>query len=379
MLFEPPKLDAAEHRVLDRVEGLKESLRWQLNEPKRWVGSLRRLSFARAIQGSNSIEGYEATLDDAAAVAVREDPLDADEETRLALAGYRDAMTYVLHMADDPDFSYSTRLVKSLHFMMTGYSLRNRPGLWRASSVYVRKEETGDIVYEGPGAELVPDLMREVAGSIAVTDDCPPLIAAGMAHLNLVMVHPFRDGNGRMARCLQSLVLARNGVLSPVFMSVEEYLGQHTQAYYDVLAEVGRGAWNPGNDARPWVRFLLKAHLLQATTLLRRVRETERTWSELDRLVTRHALPERVLPLLLDAAAGLRVRNTTYRAVLAGTEEEITEQTAGRDFKQLVDLGLLTSHGERRGRYYVAGAPLREIRSGVVSQRVTVDDSDPFA
>jgi Fic family protein len=50
-----------------------------------------------------------------------------------------------------------------------------------------------------------------------------------MAHLNLVMIHPFRDGNGRMARCLQSVVLAREGVLSPVFMSVEEYLGRNTQ------------------------------------------------------------------------------------------------------------------------------------------------------
>ena len=46
-------------------------------------------------------------------------------------------------------------------------------------------------------------------------------IQAGMAHLNLVMIHPFRDGNGRMARCLQSLVLARGGILNPVFISIE--------------------------------------------------------------------------------------------------------------------------------------------------------------
>jgi hypothetical protein len=51
---------------------------------------------AKAIQGSNSIEGFKATLDDAAAVEVGEQPLDADEETRLALEGYRNAMTYVL-------------------------------------------------------------------------------------------------------------------------------------------------------------------------------------------------------------------------------------------------------------------------------------------
>lgn len=55
-----------------------------------------------------------------------------------------------------------------------------------------------------------------------------------MVHLNLV-IRPFKDGNGRMARFLQSYVLAADGTLAPVFLSVEEYLGQNTQEYYDVL------------------------------------------------------------------------------------------------------------------------------------------------
>lgn len=73
------------------------------------------------------------------------------------------------------------------------------------------------------------------------------------------MIHPFRDSNGRMARCLQSLVLARVKVLSPVFMSVEEYLGLNTQAYYDILAKVGGGSWPPQRGSRPWLRFNLTA------------------------------------------------------------------------------------------------------------------------
>src|SRR5687767_8009543 len=56
---------------------------------------------------------------------------------------------------------------------------------------------------------------------------------------------------------LQTLVLARGQIVAPVFSSIEEYLGRNTQAYYDVLAEVGQGAWNPERDARPWLRFCL--------------------------------------------------------------------------------------------------------------------------
>src|ERR1039458_4911276 len=85
MLFTAPVLDERELQVLEEVADLKRRLRHQLHEPNRWYGSLRRLSFARAIQGSNSIEGFDAKLDDAAAVAVGEEPLDAGEETRLAL------------------------------------------------------------------------------------------------------------------------------------------------------------------------------------------------------------------------------------------------------------------------------------------------------
>jgi Fic family protein len=381
MLFTAPALDSRETEVLGEVADLRQRLRHQLHEPRRWIGSLRRLSLARAIQGSNSIEGYDAKLDDAAAVAVGEEPLDATEETRLAIEGYRRAMTYVLQLAaeEDADFEYSTQLIKSLHFMMTDYDLQNRPGRWRAGAIYVRREETGEIVYEAPGIDEVPALIDELAASLnAPCED--HIVQAGMAHLNLVMIHPFRDGNGRMARTLQSLVLARGKILSPVFMSIEEYLGRNTQAYYDVLAEVGQGAWHPENDARPWLRFILTAHLRQARTMLVRIRETERLWVDLERLAGQQGLPERVLPLLHDAAMGLRVRNATYRAILEQSgEEPITEQTASRDFQRLVAAELLVAGGEKRGRSYVGGPDLRALRRTIVEARDPRDNSDPFA
>jgi Fic family protein len=379
MLFESPELDERELRVLEQVEELKTSLRHQLVEPRRWLGSLRRVSLARAIQGSNSIEGYDAGLDDAVDIAAGEEPLDANEETRLALRGYREAMTYVLQVAEDEDFSYSDQLFKSLHYMMAGYALKNRPGRWRAGSIFVRNDTTGEIVHEGADIEHVPSLMRELAADLNADSNSPDIVRAAMAHLNLVMVHPFRDGNGRMARCLQSLVLARSGVLSPVFMSIEEYLGRNTQAYYDVLAAAGGGSWQPGRDARPWIRFTLTAHLRQARTMLQRVRETGRMWSELERLVEGRRLPERSIMALFDAMIGLRVRNATYRAYFEDSPEEITEATAGRDLRALVEADLLQATGEKRGRHYVARSELREIRERVVKSRTPRDDADPFA
>lgn len=122
-----------------------------------------------------------------------------------------------------------------------------------------------------------------------------------MAHLNLALIHPFSEGNGRMARCVQSWVLAGERLLSPQFLSIEEYLGRNTSAYYDVLTLVAQGSWNPARDARPWLRFCLTAHYRQARTLLRRIEETEALWDRCEQLARRHRLPDRTVGPLGDA------------------------------------------------------------------------------
>ncbi|GAA2109880.1 Fic family protein [Actinomadura alba] len=381
MLYATPDLDERELEVLNQIEGLKHELRHHLREPRRWSGPLRRQTFARAVQGSNSIEGYVAKLDDAAAIAEGAEPLDADEETRLAIKGYSDAMTYVIQLARHDDFSYSTQLIKGIHFMMTSYSLDNRPGDWRRGDIYVRDDRTGDVVYEGPPVEKLSALMAELSDRLGQENGCADLVVvrAAMAHLNLVMIHPFRDGNGRMARCLQSLVLARDGILSPIFMNVEEYLSRNTPAYYEVLAKVGQGRWKPDGDTRPWLRFMLIAHLRQARTLARRIDESGRLWIELDRLAARHKLHERMLTALFDAVMGLRVRNSTYRAALKRSGEgTIAEITASKDLRQLSDAGLLEPRGANRGRFYVGTGELIGLRRAIVESRDPRDDSDPF-
>lgn len=368
-LFSAPRLDDPELAVIAQIEDLKRALRRQLHEPRRWAGSLRRLSLARAVQGSNSIEGFHADLDDVVAVNDREEPLAVEEETELALIGYREAMTYVLQLSHEDHIEYSEQLLKSLHFMMTSYDLADRPGLWRAGPVYVTKDD-GVVVYEGPPVEDVPTLMGALAASLNGSDDAPLLVRAAMAHLNLVMIHPFRDGNGRMARCLQTLILAAEGVLAPEFCSIEEYLGTYTPSYYAVLEEVGRGSWHPQNDARPWVRYVLTAHLYQARLLQLRVRESEALWTELERLTKANGLPERLIPLLYDAAHRLKLRNATYRALLEDVlSEEISEAAAGRDLRSAVERGLLQAHGEKRGRFYTATSGLTVLWDTIKARR----------
>ena len=241
MIYQSPPLEDADRAVLFLIERQKERLKlFTLNAPRRWFGSLRRSTMARAIQGSNSIEGYHATLDDAMAAVENEAMSDERTETARAIRGYRDALTYIFQTVGDPHYEISGQLLKSLHFMMLGFDLTKYPGQWRPGSVFVVDERSGETVYVAPGADEVNGLVEELISYLRGSGD-PAIIKAAMAHLNLTMIHPFKDGNGRMARALQTLVIARGGTLHPVFSSIEEWLGEHTQEYYAVLGANRRG------------------------------------------------------------------------------------------------------------------------------------------
>ena len=356
MLFDVPAPDPQEDAVIAQIDEVRRALSYA-TASRRWSGVLARMTFARDIQGSNSIEGYNVTIDDAIAAASDEAPLDAVGETWAALLGYRQAMSYVLQLSDDHHFSYSRDLVRSLHYMMVQHDLTNQPGKWRPGPIFVRNEQSGERVYEGPDAHLVNGLMRELIEQLNTPPaGVHPMVLAALGHLNLVMIHPFSDGNGRMARALQTLVLARSGVLSPQFCSIEEYLGANRQAYYDVLAAVGGGRWQPERDTRPWIRFCLTAHFRQATTLMRRARVMHRLWDAVEQRAKQLGLPDRTVVVLAEAALGLKARNATYRK-----NADVSENLASRDLKQLVSAGLFVAMGERRGRYYIASQELREL------------------
>lgn len=378
-VFSTPNPSLEQEAALARIEDLRRELRHYVAEPKRWVGQIRRVLAAKAIQGSNSIEGFNVSVEDAIATITGDEPSEATLENFRANQGYRRAMTYVLQLAHDEHFSYSSQVISSLHFMITEYSLDDGPGLWRRGPIWVRDNASGRVVYEAPDAEEIPSLIAELVSQLSSDQDIHVLVRAAMAHLNLVMIHPFRDGNGRMARCLQTLVLARDRILEPQFSSIEEYLSHNTESYYRILEQVGRGRWSPDTDAHPWVRYCLEAHYIQASTVLTRVKESEALWSRLDKLRDQHRLPERTISALFDAAIGLKIRNSSYRLTLKGYGEGISNQLATGDLRAMVQAGLLRQLGAKRGTYYVAADPLATIAGEVRENRKQLDVTSLFA
>ena len=372
MLFTYRALDDAEKRVEDATARLRYDLRqYVVTEPRCWTGLLARMTRARALVGSNSVEGINVSHEDAIAAIDGEDPASTDRDTWRAVVGYREAMDYILQRRQSLSFTISEDVLLAVHFMICQSDLAARPGQYRPGWVGVRDARSGEIVHEGVDRDQLEPLIRELLDYVNDIEVESIFLRAALTHLNLVMLHPFTDGNGRTARCIHTAVLASDGIVAPTFSSIEEYIGHNQQEYYRVLTEVGGGGWHPLRNAKPWVRFCLVGHYHQAQTLLRRMRELERVYAEMIELVRVNGLPERSAMALLQAAVGSRVRNGAYRI-----SADVSKNLASRDLKALVDANLLVPEGEKRGRFYVASRSVAEIHHRL---RLPRNVDDPFA
>jgi hypothetical protein len=151
-LFRAPDLSSDEVEVVARIDELRATLRYEVVQtPRRWTGSLRRVMFARAILGSNTIEGYNVTLADAMAVAEGEELLDAAEETgeRSRAIERRDPCC----SSPVTTLQYSELLNSS--FMTLNHDMTKGPGLLRTGPVFVNTNRPDRV--RGSNTDHVPD------------------------------------------------------------------------------------------------------------------------------------------------------------------------------------------------------------------------------
>lgn len=346
MIYKTPAIAGRLRDGIEELSGLRIALGEEVSQPRRWLGSLRREVRASSIGSSTSIEGFSVGPEEAIALVSGREQADLDDENRMAVACYARAMDHVGTMAADPGFRWLDRVILDLHFDACYFQRDKDPGLWRAGPIGVTAKD-GSLEYRGPDGEKVPELMAEVVEWLRAGESAVDVaVRAAMAHLHVVSVHPFRDGNGRIARIVQSLVLAREGIASPEFFSIEDYLGSHTEAYYAALRETQAGSYQPERDASAWVEFCVKAHIAQAEQRLVQIREAAVRWEHLEALVEQRGWPERLVIALEQSVIGGADRGSYCE------EAEVSPATASADFRRLLDAGLVKQRGRGRSTRY---------------------------
>ena len=110
------------------------------------------------------------------------------------------------------------------------------------------------IHYEAPAAELLPDEMNKLLQWFNETKDIDPVLKAAIAHLWLVTIHPFDDGNGRIARAVADMQLAKSDGTEQRFYSMSAQIRKERNAYYTMLEKTQRG----NLDITAWLQWFLE-------------------------------------------------------------------------------------------------------------------------
>jgi Fic family protein len=335
-------------------------------EPRRWLFAslpldpthrdwLRRRAWVRSVHGSTRIEGN--TLSD----------LEVDRllggiggkalprKDVLEVLGTRSALAMVDELAARPEVELDQAVIREIHRrVLDGQSELLTPGEYRRGENRVAGAD-GQIIFFTPPSGDVPDLMRDFVAWIASHADAPPPVRAALAHLEFVAIHPFNDGNGRTARAISRLLLARGGVSFDGLVSLDASLDTRRTEYFGAIrASIGR-AYRPGYDATPFVSFLLGAITDAADHVLARLRGLGEVLISVRRDVVDGTLP----PALLDALAYAFIN----RSLRAGDYRKVTGRTAPsttRDLAAAVKLGYLVAEGSTRDRWYRLGPRLLE-------------------
>ena len=205
---------------------------------------------------SSQIEGTQSSIADLMRFEAADAPGVPVDDDVVEVSNYVRAMDHGLMRLRQDDFPLSNRLLREIHaqLLSRGRGSDKRPGEFRQSQVWIGGSRPGNAHFVPPPPYAVPDCMGSLEQFLHVSgDDIPPLIRAGICHVQFETIHPFLDGNGRVGRLLITFMLLQAGVLAEPLLYLSLFFKQHRQTYYTLLDGVRRtGDWEA------WLDFFLQ-------------------------------------------------------------------------------------------------------------------------
>lgn len=229
---------------------------------------LKRQAIVRMAHTSTSIEGNtlaEFQVDKVLAGM----SVNADSKSITEVRNYQKVLQEIEKMAPSKG-AITIEDILGLHKdMMANLLEEKKTGHFRPGPIYVI-DELGDgrekLRYEGPPASKVAYLILELLKWLSGADKegIHPVIKASLFHLQFVTIHPFADGNGRMARLLTTLILYRDNWDFRRIIVLEDYYNRDRLGYYNALNEIQGNHYHEGEDSTHWLEYFVSGFLVEA-------------------------------------------------------------------------------------------------------------------
>jgi len=331
-------------KLIGTIEAAKEVIE---NSPlvPAWEAKFREEAIVRTVHHGTHIEGNELNKTEAEQVLAGGKVVGRDRDIQEVL-NYRNVLKYI-EGYDKPQITEEA--VKHIHELTTHRLLTDEQvGEYRKTQVVVKNSATGEITFRPPPALEVPFLISSFTEWLGKTtiDDVHTALKAGIAHYEIVRIHPFMDGNGRVARATATLVLFKDGYDIKRFFALEEYYDREPMAYYEALQSVGKANGN----LNVWLEYFIEGLAIELTRIKEKVKSLSTDLKIKKSLGGQQvSLSERQIKIIEYIQESGFLQNKSFFELFP----MVSEDTVLRELKDLLKKGIVIKEGTTKGARYV--------------------------
>lgn len=336
------------------IEGAKEVIDYAVMVPA-WEVKFKEEAKTRTVHFGTKIEGNELNYSQTQRVLLGQEVLARQRDVQEVI-NYRNVVEYIDRLGERYGINgpsgaaaiYTDSWLKKIHELTCDKILESAQcGSYRATRVVVKNSRTGEVSFKPPLPVEVPIQLEEFFIWLNSDDgrSVHPVLRAGITHYELARIHPFIDGNGRVARAFSLLVLLREGYDVKRFFSLEEHFDTNAEDYYAALQAVNRG----NSNLTPWLEYFSGALAVELNKIKERVRQLSIDWRWRDRLGQQIVLNERQIKLIEWFAEHDRLAARDAESILL----DVSADTVLRNINDLVKKGVLKKHGVTKNAYYM--------------------------
>ena len=239
-------------RVIGEYKGKQEIYTHQSPES---LEVMRKLATIESIESSNRLEGIYAGRPRIEGIALKSTKPKGKSEQEIA--GYRDALALVHEQWKS--LTLTNDVIRRLHRVVFRY-MPDKGGSWKEMDnviLEISPDGREKIRFHPTPASETPKAMDELVNRYddAIREGNDPLIVIPLVVFDFLCIHPFDNGNGRMARLLTLLLLYRSGYIVGCYISLERIFEETKTSYYETLGESSQGWHDGAHDIMPWLTY----------------------------------------------------------------------------------------------------------------------------
>lgn len=313
-----------------------------------WEKKFREEAIVRTVHHGTHIEGNELNRTEAEKVIKGEDVVGRARDIQEIL-NYRNVLKF-LESIEESDKKITEEVIKKIHLLTTDNILDpQKTGKYRNTQVVVKNSITGEITFRPPPAVEVPYQIEDFVSWLSSLgkDDIHPVLKAGIIHHEVVRIHPFVDGNGRVARSIATLSLFLDNYDIKKFFSLEEYYDRDAERYYDALKSAESG------DLTDWLAYFTEGLAIELSRIKEKIQKLSIDIHLKEKLGGKQVfLNDRQIQVIEYIQKMGYIQNSVFQDLFP----KISEDTVLRDLHDLMKKGIIKKEGKTKAARYILRA-----------------------